>query len=283
MTKKRRTDPKAVQFKSFAIDTKAVADEPDDDGIVTFKAYAAVFGNVDSHNDVIHKGAFETTLKDWAEKNAPIPVYYNHGAFSSDPMDNMGFLAEAVEDAKGLAVEVALDVKHNPKAAYAHRLIKSDRLRELSIGYRAVRWDYSSDDGEDEWDAKRNLHELDLLEVSVVSIASNPLATVTEKAASLVYGTEEDEDEEKGDDDASTADLLRGVVESLGAVVESLGEISKLLDGSEDPDGDDDSKASEDGDDPDSDTEGQPAEEKGLSARTRAALAMSAVLTAETE
>lgn len=62
MTKRKREDPKGIQFKSFAFDTKAVADEPDDDGFVYIEAYASVFDNVDSHNDIIAKGAYKDTL-----------------------------------------------------------------------------------------------------------------------------------------------------------------------------------------------------------------------------
>lgn len=289
MTKRKREEPTGLQFKSFAFDTKAVADEPDDDGVVTFKAYAAVFDNVDSHNDIIRKGAFEKSLKSWAEKGAPIPVFYNHGAFSSDPHDNMGFLAVAQEDAKGLAVEVALDVKHNAKAAYAHRLIKSDRLRELSIGYLTKRWDYQAEEGEDEWDAKRNLYELDLLEVSVVSVASNPLATVTEKAAAFIYG-ESAGDEKDGNDDAPEGepeavkeisdDAAADALAAIKAAREALDLAEAALTVDEEDESEEDPEEDPAGEQDDS---SDPVGTKRLSARARVALAMTALHGAETE
>lgn len=287
MTKRKRSAPKGLQFKSFGFDTKAVAEEPDDDGLVTFKAYAAVFDNVDSHNDVIKKGAFANSLKAWGEKGAPIPVFYNHGAFSSDPHDNMGFLAVAQEDAKGLAVEVALDVKHNAKAAYAHRLIKSDRLRELSIGYITKRWEYEKEDGESDWDAKRNLNEVDLLEVSVVSVASNPLATVTEKAAAFLYGEQGDDSEGDEDPDAKDADEAKevsdDVVAEALAALDAATEALELAKAALAPT-DDEDESDEDEDPADEqDDSGEPAGTKSLSARTRVALAMTALHGAETE
>ena len=289
MTKRKREEPTGLQFKAFAFDTKAVADEPDDDGFVTFKAYAAVFDNVDSHNDIIRKGAFEKSLKAWAEKGAPIPVFYNHGAFSSDPHDNMGFLSVAQEDAKGLAVEVALDVKHNAKAAYAHRLIKSDRLRELSIGYLTKRWDYQAEDGEDEWDAKRNLHELDLLEVSVVSVASNPLATVTEKAAAFIYGdsagSEKDGGDEAPEEDAEAVkEISDDAAADALAAIKAAREALDLAEAALTVDEEDESEEDPDGDPADEpDDSSEPAGTKRLSARARVALAMTALHGAETE
>lgn len=288
--RKQRSDPKGLQFKSFAFDTKAVAEEPDDDGFVYIEAYASVFNNVDSHNDMIVKGAYSDTLKAWAEKGAPIPSYYNHGAFSSDPHDNVGFLAEAKEDDHGLKVRMALDVAHNAKAAYAHRLIKQDRLRELSVGYIAKSWELIHEEGKREWEYTRKLTALDLLEVSVVSVASNPLATVTAKAAQLLYGeTDEvegdDEDEveaeEKAtiDDERLTAllDELTTAKTAFDAAFTALSDaVSAVLDTDDDSD---DSDAADD-DDP-----SQEAGEKSgkLSVQARRAIALMALHGADKE
>lgn len=301
MTKRKRRAPDEVQFKAVKFDPAKVADEPDDEGFVTFKAYGAVFDNVDSHNDVIRKGAFAKSLDAWAEKGAPIPVYYNHSAFSGDPLDNMGFLSVAEEDGKGLAVEVSLDVKHNPKAAYAHRLIKSDRLRELSIGYIARKFQYEPEEGQNEWDAKRALLEVDLLEVSVVSVASNPQATVTEKAATFRYGAQQAAKDDDGDVDETpagkavdgdTADAIRELTEGLkvaidGVFAEFEAAVEKLLDGDEDDDEDgEDPPADEDNPDSDSgngDGNSAGAKKVQLSARSRVALSTIALHGAEGE
>lgn len=281
--RKQRSTPKGVQFKSFAFDTKAVAEEPDDDGFVYIEAYASVFDNIDSHNDMIVKGAYADTLKAWAEKGAPIPSYYNHGAFSNDPHDNVGFLAEAKEDDYGLKVRMALDVAHNAKAAYAHRLIKQDRMRELSVGYIAKSWELIHEEGKREWEYTRKLTALDLLEVSVVSVASNPLATVTAKAAQLLYG-EVEEDEADDDDtapeakaglDADTlADLLddlTGAAEQFNAAFAAVTEAVNAVIGKDD---DSDDSGAVDDDDP-----SQEAGEKSgkLSVQARRALAMMAL------
>lgn len=285
MTKRKREDPKGIQFKSFAFDTKAVADEPDDDGFVYIEAYASVFDNVDSHNDIIAKGAYKDTLSAWAEKGAPIPSYYNHGAFSNDPHDNVGFLSLAQEDNHGLKVKMALDVAHNAKAAYAHRLIKQDRLRELSVGYIAKSWELIHEEGKQEWEYTRKLTALDLLEVSVVSIASNPLATVTAKAAALLYGAADVVDDVPDEDEVAEAkevaeearaDALAAIKAAREAL--DLAEAALAVDDEDESEEDPDEDPADDPDD-----SGEPAGTKRLSARARVALAMTALHGAETE
>lgn len=280
MSKRKRSDPvkPAAQFKSFAFDTKAVAEEPDEDGMVYVPAYGSVFDVLDSHEDMTVKGAFTDTLAAWAEKNAPIPAHFNHAMFSSDPLDNVGFLKEATEDDHGLKLLIGLDVEHNTKAAYLHRLIKQKRLRELSIGYIAKSWEFVKKDGaQHDWDTYRKLTAVDLLEVSFVSVASNREATVLAKAASLIYGG----DEAKADDDAATedeaesAEALGTAIAALEKVVESLSAVAESLAGDE--------TNSEDEDDSDDDDSGQKAGAKSLSVRVRAALAISAASAVETE
>lgn len=293
MPKRKRSDPPVgtVQFKTIEFDTKAVAAEPDADGMVYIEGYGSVFDNIDSHNDMIVKGAYSDTLKAWDEKGAPIPSYYNHGAFSNDPMDNVGFLSVATEDDHGLKITMALDVGHNEKAAYAHRLVKQGRLREFSVGYIAKSWELIYEEGKREWEYTRKLTALDLLEVSLVSIASNPLATVTAKAASLLYGVHDEDDPVDDDDEGQEpeekaeldSDALTALLETLtaskdefmaafdavvSAITEALGE-----------DGEDD-------DDPaDEDDPGQEAGEKSgkLSLKARATLAMIALNGADKE
>lgn len=282
MSKKKPDDKPSLQFKAFAFDVKTVAEEPDEDGMVYVPAYGSVFNVLDSHDDMTVKGTFAATLDAWAEKGAPIPAHFNHSLFSTDPMDNVGFLSEASEDDHGLKLMVGLDVAHNTKAAYLHRLIKQKRLRELSIGYIPKAWENVKRDGaRSDWDTYRKLTEVDLLEVSFVSVASNSEATVLEKAARLLYGSPEEDPDTKDDDiseEVDSAATLLSVAESLLAVAESLktlGAAKPAAKGDEDP--------SPDGDDPEGDDSDQEAGTKAMSVRARAVLANIALFSAETE
>lgn len=260
MTEKKKVA--APEFKAMKIDTKAVSAEPDADGFVYIKAYGSVFDVLDSHNDMTVKGTFAETLKEWEEKDAPIPSYYNHSMFSGDPMDNVGFVKNAEEDDHGLAVEIALDVEHNEKAAYVHRLIKQGRLRELSIGYIPQSWEHVKRDGaRHDWDTYRKLTAVELLEISIVALASNRQSTVTEKAAAV-------------DGEPELASAISALVAATVALTAVAGKVTAT----ETSDEDEAEEPAAKSDDPD-----QPVGTKSLSARARAALAMIAVSAAETE
>lgn len=278
MTKKKKPDEQpGLQFKAFAFDVKTVAEEPDEDGMVYVPAYGSVFNVLDSHDDMTVKGTFADTLSDWAEKGAPIPAHFNHSLFSTDPMDNVGYLQEASEDDHGLKLMVGLDVAHNTKAAYLHRLIKQKRLRELSIGYIPKSWEYVKKDGAtSEWDTYRKLTAVDLLEVSFVSVASNRESTVLEKAARLLYGDQDEgKPEAKAEDDSEVAATLLSVAGALAAAAEDLKTVAATMA--------DDEEASESDDESGDDDSGQEVGAKSLSVRARAALASIALYGAETE
>ena len=44
-----------------------------------FSGYGAVFGNIDSHGDVIEKGAFKASLREWRKKKAMPQMLIQHG------------------------------------------------------------------------------------------------------------------------------------------------------------------------------------------------------------
>lgn len=233
MTVKKKRAPVGPVFHRVRIDGKAIADAVD--GVAEFDAYASVFGNVDSHGDIVHAGAFDRSLKEWAAKGAPIPVHYNHAMFSSDPTDNIGFLRVAQEDGKGLKVTPVLDVGDNEKAAHVYRLLKSGRLRELSIGYMPKTYDYSEIDGME----VRNIRDVDLFEVSVVQMASNDQAQVLEIRSALLYGkpdakaddADADADADKPADDTDaepTAEELAAAAEAAHDALEAAAEALAL-------------------------------------------------------
>ena len=70
----------------------------EDGGIV--KGYASTFDREpDSYGDIVAKGAFAETLKQWGEREAHIPFLYGHRL--DDPKYNIGW-CEAEEDERGL-------------------------------------------------------------------------------------------------------------------------------------------------------------------------------------
>ena len=152
-----------MKIKSFPVTIKAGPEDGLSEG--EFTAYASVFGNVDSYGDVVVRGAFTDTLKEWDESGAPIPLYYGHNM--SDPDFNLGS-ATAVEDHHGLLAHATFDLE-NPKALQTYRLVKGKRVRQMSFAYDVL------DSGPTEVDGQKvtELRKLKLYEISVVPVGAN--------------------------------------------------------------------------------------------------------------
>jgi len=131
-----------------------------DDG--TFIGYGSIFDNIDSYKDIVKKGAFKKTLNE--RKN--IKMLWQH-----DSREPIGIFTKVYEDDVGLVVEgkIALDVR---RGAEAYSLMKLGAIDGLSIGYSTIVSEYDSKTG------IRDLKELKLYEVSVVTFPANEKSTI---------------------------------------------------------------------------------------------------------
>ncbi len=119
---------------------------------VEFTGYASVFDVIDSSNDIVLKSAFGII-----DKN--LPFLWQH-----DLSNPIGKIFYVKEDEFGLYIEGFITKKTN-KGLEAINLIEQGVLSNLSIGYNVL--DYYTQNG------INYLTKLDLMEVSLVSIASN--------------------------------------------------------------------------------------------------------------
>ena len=149
---------KNLEYKSIELKQETTSRLPD--GRLKVVAYAAVFGNVDSYNDIIVKGAFKSSLK---KEGHRVAVCYQH-----DMSDPIAKLESIKEDDNGLLVEFVISKSEDDIATK----IEEGIIREMSIGYRTVKYDYDT--------AKeiRTINELRLYEVSLVTRAANEEATI---------------------------------------------------------------------------------------------------------
>lgn len=146
-----------METKSFKFESKVDLEKN------TFEGYAAAFGNIDSHDDIIEQGAFSKTLR---ESISRIKVLWQH-----DPMSPIGLPIQMSEDTKGLHVKAKISETSLGKDALI--LMKDGVINELSIGYNAIKHLMDEDTG------IRHLKELKLMEFSPVTWASNDMATIT--------------------------------------------------------------------------------------------------------
>lgn len=138
------------------------------------EGYAATFHREpDSYGDVIKRGAFADTLRDWNARTQPIPLLYGH--VTDDPQMNIGRVVEAYEDEIGLHIRAEFDAE-NETAQYVRKLAAEGRVFQFSFAY-AVRdqGTVTLPDGT----RANELRKLDLYECSLVQIPANQHAVVT--------------------------------------------------------------------------------------------------------
>lgn len=143
-----------------------------------FAGYGAVFGNIDSHGDVIVPGAFKDTLTDWSGRGRLPAMKMMHGT-AANPFSGsdvpIGKWTSMREDAKGLYVEGKLSGMETDIGKFNHALMKDGALDGLSIGYKTLRASRGA-----MAQVKRNIESVKLFEVSLVSEGSNPAALITQ-------------------------------------------------------------------------------------------------------
>lgn len=139
-----------------------------DDDTGEFEGYGSTFGGEpDSYGDIIVEGAYTETLKAHKAKGTMPKMFWQH-----DPGEVIGKWLDAEEDSTGLKLRGKLNMGvQRGREAYA--LLKEGDIDGLSIGYSIKKYDKDEDEGI--W----YLKELDLFEVSVVSIGANENATVS--------------------------------------------------------------------------------------------------------
>lgn len=143
-----------------------------------FSGYGAIFGNVDAYGDVIEKGAFKGTLREWEEKGKLPPMLLQHGGGifggTADDMLPVGKWTSMEENSKGLKVEGELFALGTERGQYLYEGLKAGALDGLSIGYRVKKFTQGTKPNE----PRRKLEAIDLMELSIVTFPANDKARV---------------------------------------------------------------------------------------------------------
>jgi len=164
----------------------------------TFEGFASVYGNRDETGDMVMPGAFKKTLSE----RPTVPVLWQH---KDELVIGSGSL---VDSPAGLLIKAQLDME-DPAAQHALRKMKLGLVKGLSIGYQVVK---------DAWEeGVRQLKEVKLYEVSVVTMPANEFATVTSVKAGRKIS-------------ADSRMKIEAALQSLEALLEEAGAV-----GSDDP------------------------------------------------
>lgn len=166
-----------IQYKSsaHALEFKASAEN---DQILHIKAYAAVFGNVDSYGDIIKSTAFDAFLA--SEDAKRMKLCYQHNS-----REVIGVITDKGTDGVGLWIEA--DILDTTTGQDVQKLIKAGAVDEFSIGYYANKWSYEKREGY-EYEL-RILEDITVVEVSPVTRAANPKAILLDAKNEGEMGT----------------------------------------------------------------------------------------------
>ena len=145
-----------ILYKAAPVGELIDADEKA--GII--KGYGSYFGNKDSDNDVITKGAYKKTI---AENGDRVKYLYQH-----DMNQPIGKMTELYEDDKGLVfvAEIAKTQLGNDVV----QLMKSGVITENSVGIMPMQKNNKGD--------YREITEVKLYEISAVTLAANDQAKI---------------------------------------------------------------------------------------------------------
>ena len=145
---------------TFPFECKTLGDSGEIEG------YASTFGNVDHGGDRVIKGAFLGTP-------TPLPMRFQHE-------ETVGVWNELREDSRGLLSRGHLTLEVE-RAREAHALAKAGAIKGLSVGGFPERDGIKFDD-----DGVREIHKMDLKEISLTWLPMNELAGLTSVKSEIV-------------------------------------------------------------------------------------------------
>ena len=145
-----------ILYKAAPVGELIDADEKA--GII--KGYGSYFGNKDSDNDVIMKGAYKKTI---AENGDRVKYLYQH-----DMNQPIGKMVELYEDDKGLVFTA--EIAKTQLGMDVVELMKTGVITENSVGIKPIQ--------KQNKDNYREITEVKLYEVSAVTLAANDQAKI---------------------------------------------------------------------------------------------------------
>lgn len=119
--------------------------------------YLSSFGNIDSDNDIIVKGAFSKSIAERKDK-----IFFLQQHDWSKPLGKFSLLQE---DEKGLYFEA--DIVETSFGLDQIKLYESGLVAEHSIGFQTIQWDYDANSN------IRTIKEVKLYEGSAVTLGAN--------------------------------------------------------------------------------------------------------------
>ncbi len=136
-----------------------------DDKFFNFEGFASTFGNIDLGNDIVQQGAFRDSLK----KTPQVPILWQHGI-----REPIGKSIHLEEQTKGLFVRGILPKNDSLVRDRVIPQIQVGSIDTMSIGFFTKEFSFNDDTN------IATLEKIDLFEISLVTLAMNPQAVITD-------------------------------------------------------------------------------------------------------
>jgi len=154
---------KKVRIKKFVSLPFEIKQLEEEEGVFTFEGFASTFGNEDLDSDIIDRGAFRNSLA----KRTP-KLLWQHS------MDEpLGVFTLIEERETGLFVKAKMPLEDTFVSGRVKPQINIGSITSMSIGFFIVEATFNRDEN------IRMIHEVELFEISLVSIPANPQAVIT--------------------------------------------------------------------------------------------------------
>lgn len=156
----------------------------------TFGGLGAVFGNIDSHGDLIVPGAFAASLAEHKARGTMPRMFVEHSAYlGGDPLP-VGVWEQMEEEAGGLRVKGRLIALDHPDVKRVADLMTARVLGGLSIGFPTPKGD-AAEFGKRAGEPRRTLKRVNLLSVDIVADPSNPQARIQEMKSIMLQADQQ--------------------------------------------------------------------------------------------
>lgn len=164
-----------VEIKSLTIPFE-IKEQSEDSEFFTFVGIASSFGNIDHDNDRMDPGAFDGTIdKMLNEPGFKIPILWQH-----DRSMPIGIVSELKKTNTGLWIKALLPKDDEFVRGRVVPQLKTRSINKMSVGFILKDW---------ERDTKgvRDIMDLDLKEISLVTFPADERADVTEIKSVVPY------------------------------------------------------------------------------------------------
>lgn len=211
-----------LQHKSFPMKVEV----KEDGDLRTVEGWASTFGNKDSYNDVILRGAFAESVKERMPK-----MLWQH-----DSRKPCGVWKSAAETDQGLYVRG--EILDTTLGNDVYKMLKAGAISDMSIGYSTVESSMDHESG------VRTLKKIDLWEVSLVTFPANDRANITMVKAAMedIDAACELLEQASGLCDAYANADTQPTPEIMGAVCELIRRAQSMLEAPDTEDGGGESK-----------------------------------------